>query len=102
MSPQLRYLRTQDNIKESAKSKEIKILEKPLEYGAKVDYDLNKELILETGYLLEGNDKLIASQNLNKLQMADMLDLTILLFLFLRLLDQIAKNAGYTKQNYST
>ena len=49
--PQLRYLRTQDNIKESAKSKEIKILEKPFGYGAKVDYDLNKELILETGYL---------------------------------------------------
>lgn len=64
--PQLRYLRTQENIKESAKSKEIKILEKPLEYGAKVDYELNKELIVETGYLQEGNDKLISSQNLNK------------------------------------
>ena len=63
--PQLRYLRTKDNIKESAKSKEIKIIENSLKYGAKVDYNSNKGLIVETGYLQEGNDKLIASHDLN-------------------------------------
>lgn len=63
--PQLRFLRTRDNIVESNKSKEIKILDKPLEHGAKIDYDPDKGLILNTGYFLDGNDKLISANDLN-------------------------------------
>lgn len=65
--PVLRYLRSKkSSVNESPKSKEdIKISDEPLKPSAKIDYDKNSGLSIETGYTQKGKESLILKENLS-------------------------------------
>ncbi len=64
--PVLKYLRRKDNIAETAESQQVKIGNKPVLPTARVSFDPQAGLKVETGYALGSEDKLIASEAIKR------------------------------------
>ncbi|GAH32800.1 unnamed protein product, partial [marine sediment metagenome] len=64
--PVLKYLRRKKNIEETPEAKEVQISEKPFRPTAKVDFDPEKGLQVETGYSVNNSDKLIPPSDLRR------------------------------------
>lgn len=62
--PILNYIRSKNNISETEFSGRLQISNKPLEPKARVNYDPNEGLIIETGYEIEGQKDLVPAQDL--------------------------------------
>ncbi len=53
----LKYLRKKENLKEFSLAKQIQICESPIQPTAKISFDPQKGMEIETGYSLEGDEK---------------------------------------------
>jgi SNF2 family DNA or RNA helicase len=62
--PVLRHLRQKRTVIESKASQEYKILEEPLQIGAKLDFDPSTGLTVETGYRIPNTSELIPESEL--------------------------------------
>jgi superfamily II DNA or RNA helicase len=62
--PVLRYLRQKPTVAESESSQEYEILDKPLEIGARLDFDPQQGLIAEAGYRVPGTADVISQPDL--------------------------------------